>query len=89
MNSPSVQGVANVTAASSTTKIGRRHLVLVNSGAKTAYIRLNTTGAVTTDFPVLSGKSVTLDCDEGSEIYSVSAICGGADVTTLDYLAWN
>lgn len=87
-NQVSKQGVANVTAASSTTVVGRRHLVLVNSGSKTCFLRLNGTGALVTDFPLASGKSVTMDCGEGDEIYSVSAICGGADVTTLDYLAW-
>jgi len=88
-NIPSVQGIKSVTAVSATTFIGRRHIVLVNSGAKTAFLRFNGPLAVVTDFPLGSGKSVTLDCDLGSEIYSVSAICAGAEVTTIDYLAWN
>lgn len=88
-NQPSVQGVQNVTIITSTVYVGRRHCVIVNSGAATCYLRLNGPSATVSDFPVGSGKSLTLDCDSGDEIHSISAICGGADVTTLSYLAWN
>lgn len=89
MNQPSVQGTINATAASAVTKIGRRHIVLVNSGAKTVYIRLNDATALTTDFPLGAGADITLDASEGDVIYSVVTICAGADVTTVNYLAWN
>jgi hypothetical protein len=89
MNKPSVQGVISATAASAVKVIGRRHVVLVNTGAKTVFIRLNDAVAVVTDFPIAAGASVTLDSSEGSEIYSVVTICGGADATTVSYLAFN
>lgn len=89
MNQPSKQGTIAATAASLETKIGRRHCVLINSGAKTAFIRLNDRPGLVTDFPLLSGKSITIDCDEGSEIYSVTTICTAAEDTSVDYLAWN
>jgi len=89
MNRPSVQGQIAATPVSAETKIGRRHVVLVNSGAKTVYIRLNDRPASVSDFPIGAGKSATLDCDSGSVIYSVTTICAGADATTVDYLGWN
>jgi len=89
MNKPSVQGVISVTAASAVTVIGRRHVILVNVGAKTAFLRLNSTPAVVADFPLLSGASITLDSSEGDEINKIAAICGGADATTINYLAFN
>jgi hypothetical protein len=89
MNKPSVQGVISATAASAATVIGRRHVILVNVGAKTAFLRLNDKTATVSDFPLLSGASITLDSSEGSEIYSVVTICGGADATTINYLAFN
>ena len=88
-NQPSVQGVISAAVASAVTIIGRRHVVLVNTGAKTVFIRLNDATATVSDFPIASGASVTLDSSEGSEIYSVVTICGGADATTVSYLAFN
>ena len=88
-NMPSVQGVIAATATSASTKIGKKHCILVNTGAKTVYIRLNDTAALATDPPIYAGGSVTLDSSEGCKIYSVQTICGGADVTNVSYLAWN
>lgn len=88
-NKPSVQGVMTVTAATATIKIGRRNLILTNSGSKTVFIRFNGPDAVVTDFPLLTLKSFQFNCNEGDGVYSVSAICGGADNSTLDYIAWN
>jgi hypothetical protein len=87
----SVQGTITVGfAASVMTKIAKRHLLLKNTGAKTAFIRLNDSAdAAVTDFPLVAGGSISLDSDAGSIIYSVSAICGGADNSTLVYLGWN
>ena len=86
----SVQGTIAVTAASIMTKIGKRHLVLVNTGLNTAYIRLNDSALATvSDFPLGAGKAIAMDSDEGSILYSVSAICSGALATTITYLAWN
>jgi hypothetical protein len=88
-NKPSVQGVIAATAVSAVKVIGRRHVILVNVGAKTAFIRLNDATATVSDFPLLSGASITLDSSEGSEIYSVVTICTGAEATTVNYLAFN
>ena len=89
MNKPSVQGTISATAASAVTKIGRRHILLKNNGSKTVYVRLNDKTATTSDFAIVAGATVTLDCNFGDVIYSVVTICGGADATTLNYLAWN
>jgi len=89
MNRPSIQGVIAATATSAVTKIGRRHCILVNVGAKTAFIRLNDATATVSDFPLLAGTSVTLDTDQGSQIYSVVTICTAAESTTVNYLAFN
>ena len=88
-NQPSKQGVIAATAVSAVTVIGRRHVILVNVGAQTAFIRLNEATAAVTDFPLLAGTSVTLDSSEGSEIYSVVTICTGVLATTINYLAFN
>jgi len=90
MNRPSVHGVANIVHdASATTKLGRVNVILTNSGAKTLYLRLNQDGATVSDFPLVSGATRQLTASYGRVIYSVAAICGGADDTTLDYLAWD
>lgn len=89
MNRPSVQGSAAITAASSTTMIGRRNVLLKNSGAKTVFIRLNDGEAVVTDFPLVTTGERELRAGDNSVIYSISAICGGADASTLDYLAFD
>lgn len=86
----SVQGAIAATAVSLMTKIGKRHLILVNNGAKTVYVRFNDTGVATvSDFPLVSGRSMVMDSDPGSVIYCVSTICGGADATTVNFVAWN
>lgn len=90
MNKPSVQGVASITPASSTTVIGKRFLRIVNTGSKIAYLRLNAvSAAVVTDCPVAVNEVVQINTAENSRVYSFSAICGGADVTNLTYLAWD
>lgn len=90
MNKPSVQGAAAITVASSKTIIGRRFLRIVNTGSKVAYLRLNAVAdAAVTDCPVAVNEVVQINTAENSRVYSFSAICGGADNTTLTYLAWD
>jgi len=90
MNKPSVHGVANIVHDGSvTTKLGRVNAILTNSGSKTLYLRLNQDGATTSDFPLVAGATRQIQASHGHVIYSVAAICAGADDTTLDYLAWD
>ena len=86
----SVQGTFSATQANLITKIGRRHLILRNTGAQTVYVRLNDSAVATTsDFPIVAGLTVTLDCGPESLIYSVSTICAAGLATSVPYIGWN
>lgn len=63
-------------------------ILFINSGTKTAFIRytasssIPTPVALTSDMPLLAGASIIVSCDT-SKFYTVAAICGGSDTTTL------
>jgi hypothetical protein len=86
----SKNGVISATAANGVTIIGKRHVLLANEGAKTVYLRVNSTSIATvSDFPLLAGRAIALDTSDTSVINNVRYICGGADVTSIYYLAWD
>lgn len=86
----SQNGVISATNVNGVTVIGKKHVLLANEGSKTVYIRVNSTSIATvSDFPLLAGRAISLDVSDPNVIANVRYICGGADATSIYYLAWD
>lgn len=87
-------GTLAITDEATETKVDCRHLLLVNDGIKTVYIKVEQ-GAdypeqVTADaggyFSMTSGESLLLDAE--LEVKAFSLICGAGNSTSVRWAGW-
>lgn len=83
-------GVLNATAAPATLEFNADHIFISNEGAKTVYLSLQQhqdsgEEVSVSDFYLKTGEYMLLD---GHKFARLRYVCGGADATTLRFIAW-
>ncbi len=81
-NATTLKIAADATGESLTLDHASKQLIISNNGAKTAYLTFDNAAPSTDGFSILSGQTVTIDC----QVEVVSAKCGGTDTTDLRIL---
>lgn len=80
--SPSKQGTISATDVEGSTRIGQKHVVVINDGTNEVYIKFNTsTAATTSDFKLEAGEALGLDSTD--QIDNIRYICAAAETASI------